>query len=226
MMITPGNINDLVSNALLVQEKLRRKLPCGKNETVTKMQVIGGADAAYAGDIGIGVIALLSFPGLVPIGYAVSVRKVLFPYIPGLFAFRELPLYAGAFEKLGTYPDLLMVNGHGYAHPRRFGLACQVGAFLDLPTIGIASRALCGTSRPPGIEAGLCELVMESGETIGAVVRTIRGKKPVFVSGGFHTDLPFAIRMTMDSLDGDRIPRPLSAADMISKTYRKYIMEH
>jgi deoxyribonuclease V len=220
-----GNTCDLVRNALVVQNRLRVKFSCGKKVRKIGITVIGGADAAYSGDTGIGVISLLSFPGLKPIGYATSVRRVLFPYIPGLFAFRELPLYLAAYEKLGIYPDLLLVNGHGYAHPRRFGLACQVGAFLDLPTIGIAARSLCGSCRPPGIEVGSCEPVTDLGETIGAVIRTSKGRRPVFVSGGFRTDLPFAIRMTMVSLDGGHIPLPLLAADMISKMYRKHILE-
>jgi deoxyribonuclease V len=224
-MITLGSDCNLIRNARSVQGRLRAKFTCGTAGRELRVTLIGGADAAYVGDTGIGVITVLSFPCMEPVGYTVSVRKVLFPYIPGLFAFRELPLYLAAYEKLGVYPDILLVNGHGYAHPERFGMACHVGAALDIPTIGIAAKTLCGSSGLLGSGAGSWTPVTDSGETIGAVVRTRDGKKPLFISGGFRTDLPFAIRMIMASLDGNRIPRPLLAADQISKIFRNHVLK-
>jgi deoxyribonuclease V len=224
-MIPLGCNNDLVRNARAVQNKLKAKHPCGRKGREIRVTAIGGADASYDGDTGIGVIAVLSFPGLRPIGHTVSVRKVLFPYVPGLFAFRELPLYLAAYEKLGVYPDLLLVNGHGYSHPKRFGLACQAGAQLDTPTIGIASRLLCGRAVPPGPKEGSFSPVTDGQETIGMSVRTREGKKPIFVSAGYQTDLRFAVEMTLASTAAERIPLPIRAADSLARAYRRNLPE-
>jgi deoxyribonuclease V len=210
---------DLIRNARAVQDKLRARYSCGAREREISVKIIGGADAAYAGDTGIGVIALLSFPGLEPIGHAIAVRKVDFPYVPGLFAFREVPLLMASCEKLGVLPDLLFINGHGYAHPKRFGLACHAGALLGIPTIGIASRILCGRAALPGPEQGSSTAVTDNGETIGMSVRTRAGSRPVIVSGGFLTDLPYAVDMTLSCLAGNRLTRPLHAADNLSRWY-------
>lgn len=218
--------NDLIRNAWAVQDRLRARYPCGIREREKKIDLIGGADAAYSGDTGIGVIALLSFPDLEPIGHAVAARKVLFPYVPGLFAFREAPLYLAACEKLGLLPDLLFVNGHGFSHPRRFGLACHTGALFGIPTIGIASRLLCGRAALPGPEQGSSTAVMDNGETIGMSVRTKAGSKPVVISAGYLTDLPYAVEMTLACLGGERLPRPLHAADKLSRYYRALLSEN
>jgi len=173
-----------------------------------------------------GVIALLTFPGLEPIGHAVTVRKVLFPYVPGLFGFREAPLYLAACEKLGVLPDLLFANGHGYAHPQRFGLACHAGALLGIPTIGIASRLLCGSSALPGPEQGALAPVIDNDEIIGMSVRTKAGANPLIVSAGYLTDLPCAVEMTLACLAGDRLPRPLHTAHLLSQRYRDLLVKN
>jgi deoxyribonuclease V len=215
---------DLIRKARSFQDQVKAKYPCGRQGGKIRVRAIGGADAAYSGDTGIGVIAVLSFPGLRPIGYAVSVRKVLFPYLPGLFAFREAPLYLAAYEKLGVYPDLLLVNGHGYSHPGRFGLACHAGVLLDIPTIGIAARLLCGSSVPPGPEKGSCSPVNDDEETIGMSVRTREGKRPIFVSAGYMTDLRFAVEMALASTAAVRIPLPIRAADSLAREYRRNLL--
>jgi deoxyribonuclease V len=219
-MTVYGSRTGLIQAALTIQDRLRNRYPCGDMDRKIRVQVIGGADVAYAGDTGIGVVAVLSFPELEPIGHAITVRKVQFPYIPGLFAFRELPFYMAAYEKLGVFPDLLMVNGHGYAHPCRFGLACQAGAVLEVPTIGIAARPLLGEATMPGNGIGACSPLMEGREPIGMLVRTSARGKPVFVSGGYMTDLRYAVEMTLASSPGERIPVPIRAADRLARTYR------
>jgi deoxyribonuclease V len=222
-MIPSGADNNLIRNARAVQERLRARYSCGVRGREKKIRLVGGADTAYSQDTGIGVIALLSFPDLEPIGHAIAIRKVLFPYLPGLFAFREAPLLLAACEKLGVLPDLLFVNGHGFAHPRRFGLACHTGALVDIPTIGIASRLLCGRVSPPGPEQGSSSLVTDNDEAIGMLVRTKAGSKPLCVSAGYLTDLPYAVEMTLASLNGNRLPGPLHAADLLSKRYRELL---
>jgi deoxyribonuclease V len=219
-MIPPRTDSDLIRNAQVVQERLRARYSCGVRGREISVKIIGGADAAYSGDTGIGVIALLSFPSLEPIGHAVAVRKVLFPYVPGLFGFREVPLYLAACEKLSRLPDLLFLNGHGFAHPRRFGMACHAGALLGIPTIGVTSRLLCGRAELPGPGIGSHTPVTDDGESIGMSVRTKAGSKPVVVSAGYLTDLPYAVEMTLSCLKGNRLPRPLHAAHLLSKQYR------
>jgi deoxyribonuclease V len=215
----------LIEAALRIQAQLSTRYPCSRMTREIRVRVIGGADAAYAGDTGIGVIALLSFPGLRPVGHAVSVRKIQFPYISGLFAFRELPLYLAAYEKLGTLPDLLLVNGHGYAHPRRFGLACHAGATLGVPTIGVAARAAVGKAASPGNWKGACSPLTDGKEVIGMAVRTRVPGRPVIVSAGFRTDLRYAVEMTLTSAAGERMPLPLQAADRLARAYRNSCLE-
>lgn len=215
----------LMEAALRIQDQLKPRYPCGRMTREIRVRVIGGADAAYAGDTGIGVIALLSFPELRPVGHAVAVRKVQFPYISGLFAFRELPLYLAAYEKLGIRPDLLLVNGHGYAHPRRFGLACHAGAALGVPTIGVAARPAVGRSDPPGDWRGACSPLTEEGEVVGMAVRTRVPGRPVIVSAGFRTDLRYAVEMTLASSTGGRMPLPLQAADRLARAYRNTYLQ-
>lgn len=211
---------DLVEAARRMQEKLAKRFSCGEKTSYPDVRIIGGADVAYSGDVGIAVIALMTFPGLQPEGHAVSIRPVLFPYIPGLFGFREVPLYIAAAEKL-PLPDLLMVNGHGYAHPRRFGLACHIGALLGIPTIGIANRLLTGTPAQSGSPGDLFVPVMDGDEIIGMAVRTRAGQRPVFVSAGYRTDLPFAVRMALGTVRDGRIPVPLKEAHRLSRIYRR-----
>jgi deoxyribonuclease V len=224
-MISSGAYNDLIRNARAVQERLRARYSCGVRGREKKIRLVGGADAAYSQDTGIGVIALLSFPDFEPIGHAIAIRKVLFPYLPGLFAFREAPLLLAACEKLGVLPDLLFVNGHGFAHPRRFGLACHTGALLDIPTIGVASQLLCGSVSPAGPEQGSSSLVTDNDEAIGMLVRTKAGSKPVCVSAGYLTDLPYAVEMTLACLNGNRLPLPLHAVDRIAREYLDRVKE-
>jgi len=219
LMIPSRPDSDLIRNARAIQDRLRARYSCGVRGREISVKIIGGADAAYSGDTGIGVIALLSFRDLEPIGHAVAVRKVLFPYVPGLFGFREVPLYLAACEKLGLLPDLLFVNGHGFSHPRRFGLACHTGSLLGIPTIGIASRLLCGRAALPGPEQGSSTAVTDNGETIGMSVRTKAGSKPVVISAGYLTDLPYVVEMTLACLTGNRLPQPLHAADKLSRWY-------
>jgi deoxyribonuclease V len=167
------------------------------------------------------VVALFSYPELEPVECAFAVRRVLFPYVPGLFAFRELPLCLAACEKLTTSPDLLMFNGHGYAHPQRFGMACHAGALLGIPTIGVASRPLSGHRADPGCSRGSCAPLKDGEETVGMAVRTREGSRPVYVSAGYRTGLTWAVEVTLAAARDRRIPVPLHAADLLARGFRR-----
>ena len=182
---------------------------------------VAGADAAYAGDIAYAAVVSLSLPELETIECQWVEREVRFPYIPGLLAFREGPALLSACRMLSEKPDLWFFDGHGTAHPRRFGLACHMGVLLDQPSIGVAKEPLgeWSISLPPDRQ-GECSRITESGEVIGMAVRTTKGQKPVYVSPGHKTDLAQAVRLTLASLRKSRIPAPLYEAHLLSREIR------
>jgi deoxyribonuclease V len=207
----------LIAEARAVQVRMHDRCGCGQGGAPSGIRIIGGADAAYAGAIGIGAVALFTLPELEPVEYAVALRQVLFPYIPGLFAFREIPLCLAACEKLSLQPDLLIFNGHGYAHPKRFGMACHAGALLKIPTIGVTSRPCAGSSMNPDTSRGSCTPLEDGTEEIGMAVRTRKGSAPVYVSAGYLTDRDLAIEITLATARDTRMPIPLHAADLIAR---------
>ena len=141
-----------------------------------------------------------------------AVRRVDFPYIPGLLSFREAPACLEAIGKLTNRPDLFLIDGQGIAHPRRLGLASHLGLFLDKPTVGCAKSRLIGTFEEPGSEKGSYSSLMDNDEVIGAVVRTRRNVKPLFVSVGNRCLLNDAIRMTLTCTTKYRLPEPTRLA--------------
>lgn len=155
-------------------------------------------------------VALLSYPALKLIGHSVAELSVSFPYIPGLLAFREAPVALVAFEKLETEPDLVMVDGQGRAHPRRFGIACHIGVALDLPTIGCAKSRLTGTPQGEvGPRMGDWVPLIDRGEVVGAALRTKERASPVYVSVGHRISLRTAIDYVLRCCRGYRLPEPI-----------------
>ena len=138
--------------------------------------------------------------------------EIRFPYVPGLLAFREAPTVLMAFERLDNRPQLLICDGHGIAHPRRFGLASHVGVLAGVPTIGCARRRLCGTFTGPEDSRGSSSPLVDRGEIIGTVLRTRTGVKPVFVSVGHLIDLSTAERIALDCTPRYRLPEALRLA--------------
>ncbi len=137
-----------------------------------------------------------------------------FPYVPGYLSFREAPTLLRAFAKLESKPDVVMVDGQGIAHPRRFGIACHLGLWLDLPTIGCAKSRLVGTFVPPDLEAGSVSDLTDRGEVIGQVVRTKKRTNPLFIAPGHRIDLESAVRVVMQCCRGYRIPEPTRQAHL------------
>jgi len=145
---------------------------------------------------------------------------VNFPYIPGLLSFREVPALLAAFAELRHSPDVVMLDGQGIAHPRRFGLACHLGLWLDLPCVGCAKSWLVGEYDTPGPNAGDATPLKVNGEEVGAVVRSAAGAKPVFVSPGHKIDVNSATAMVRATLSGYRHPTPTRAAHMAANRLR------
>ncbi len=137
---------------------------------------------------------------------ATAALRARFPYIPGLLSFREMPAVIKAWTKLKTLPECVICDGHGFAHPRRFGLACHLGLLLGRPSIGCAKSLLVGTHRPPGKRRGSVEALLDGGEQIGAVVRTRHGVAPVYVSQGDRISLDAAVQTVLDACAGYRFP--------------------
>ncbi len=184
------------------------------------VNIIGGVDVHPAGGNGMirAVITLLSFPALEPLERQSAMVKEKFPYVPGLLSFREGPAVMAAFQKLKHQPDLMLFDGQGIAHPRRFGLASHMGLLLDIPSIGCAKSRLFGTHDEPGKAKGeFAYLLDKQGEIIGAAMRTRDGVKPVYVSVGHHVGLDFALRTVLDCCTKYRIPEPLRLAHKAAK---------
>jgi deoxyribonuclease V len=150
-----------------------------------------GSDTGYAG------IVVVRLPELEVVDRAGVVGTIGFPYIPGLLSFRESPLLLQAWERLRVKPDAVMIDGHGFAHPRRFGIACHLGLLVDTPAIGCAKSVLVGSYAGLEDEPGAVAPLTHRGETVGAAVRTKRATAPVLVSVGHRVDLASAIALTM-----------------------------
>ena len=185
-----------------------------------KPKIVAGLDCAFSRD-GRKIFAVAVVIKLVTfeiIETKSAVRKVTFPYIPGLLSFREAPVCIAAANKLKTEPDLFIIDGQGIAHPRRLGLAAHLGLFFDRPTVGCAKSRLTGSFKEPAVKKGSYSLLTDKGQTIGAVVRTRKNVKPVFVSVGHKCTLDDAINVTLTCTTKYRLPEPTRLAhQLVSK---------
>lgn len=165
-------------------------------------------------------IVVLSFPELEVIEERTHTAAVTFPYVPGLLAFREIPILLQTYELLDHKPDLIFFDGHGCAHPRRFGLACHAGLILDRPAIGCAKSRLIGEYDEPAAEAGSASPLTDNGELIGTVLRTKTDAKPVFISPGHRISFRTATRLALQCTRGHRIPEPTRLAHLLVSGHR------
>ena len=161
-------------------------------------------------------IVSLSFPDLQPLEEKTAEIPLAFPYIPGLLSFREIPAILAVVEALSQLPDVFLVDGHGFAHPRRFGIACHLGVLLGMPTLGCAKSILVGRYGELADSAGSTADLLDREEVIGTAVRTRQGVKPVFVSIGHRIDLPSSTRLALLCGRGYRLPEPIRLADQLA----------
>ncbi|MEW6033485.1 MAG: deoxyribonuclease V [Chloroflexota bacterium] len=189
-----------------------------RHSEVGTTRVVAGVDASYPRwrGVGTGSVVLVRYPDLTLLEVRTYSAEFSFPYIPGLLSFRESPLVLGAWKRLSSLPDLVLVDGQGIAHPRRMGLASHLGLLLDRPTIGCAKSVLCGTHGPVGEGRGSWVELVDGGEVIGAAVRTKERATPVYVSIGHKVDLPSALHWTQACCRGYRLPEPLRLAHLAS----------
>lgn len=187
-----------------IQNRLRTEvIPTDQFGTIN---TVAGVDIGLKKDIALASVVVLSFPGLQVVDSEVAACAVRFPYIPGLLSFREVPPLLTAFDRLRTEPDLVIVDGQGIAHPRRFGLASHLGLILDKPTIGCAKSRLWGRYEEPGPEQGAYTHLVDKGEVIGTAVRTRTNVRVVYVSVGHRISLDSARTLTLACCRGYRLP--------------------
>ncbi|HJQ26045.1 MAG TPA: deoxyribonuclease V [Blastocatellia bacterium] len=222
------------SEAVALQNQLRAQVRiqplAGPLNTVAGCDISFNrfSDVVYAG------IVVLRLPELEMVASATVVTRARFPYVPGLLSFRETPALLEAWEKLEVAPDVVMLDGQGLAHPRRFGIACHFGLLTGRPTVGCAKTVLVGKYEEPGERAGEYSLMTHKGETIGAAVRTKDRVAPVYVSVGHLIDLPGAIKLALscvkgyrndglfaDSKSKYRIPEPTRQAHLLVNELRR-----
>ena len=203
-----------IEEALNLQQQLSQRVRLTND--FDEIKTVAGIDAAYTGEEGRAAVVVYSFPGLELLEQAVATWHVTFPYVPGLLSFREGPVALAALEKLKIEPDLLLCDGQGYAHPRRFGLACHLGVYLDKPAIGCAKTRLIGTHAPVGPIPGDYALLFDNSAVIGAVLRTKVDTNPLYISVGHKLDLETALSLVMACLKGYRLPEPTRMADIVA----------
>jgi deoxyribonuclease V len=176
-------------------------------DRLTPIGLVAGVDAGLAdcGDARAGV-AVLGLPDLRLTDFAVARGPVRFPYVPGLLSFREIPVVSRALARLGTRPDVILCDGQGYAHPRRFGFASHLGVVFDVPTVGVAKTRLLGDHAPVPDRRGAWTPLVDGGETVGAVLRTRAGVAPIYVSVGHRVCLRTAVALVMACVTRYRLP--------------------
>jgi deoxyribonuclease V len=186
------------------------------------VSALAALDIAFrdGGRTTVAAAVLIRLPALAPAAEAVIERPTRFPYVPGLLSFRELPAGLAALEALGRTPDAVLCDGQGYAHPRRFGLACHLGLALDLPTVGVAKSRLIGSHAEPGPARGDRMPLLDGEEVIGAVLRSRSGVRPLYVSIGHRLSLESALALVLRATGRFRLPEPLRLADRLSKRPR------
>jgi deoxyribonuclease V len=202
----PTNWPTTVEEALAVQAELRTQVLT--EDRLGPVRWVAGVDVGFEeeGTITRAAVAVLSFPDLQLHDQAIARRPTTFPYIPGFLSFREIPAVLDALAKLDTVPDLLLCDGQGLAHPRRFGIACHLGLLVDLPAIGVAKSLLTGKHDPLAEERGTWQPLRDRGDVIGAVLRTRPNTRPLYISSGHRISLPTAIDYVMRCTTKYRLP--------------------
>jgi len=211
----PWNLSP--QEAIQLQNELRTRVIFAPLDEAG-IRLVAGVDVGLprGAQIARAAIAVLDYPTLELVDQATAEMPAPFPYIPGLLSFREMPVILAALERLQTRPDVFIVDGHGYAHPRRFGLACHLGVWLDQPAIGCGKSILTGEQAPLANPRGSVAPLQAGGEIIGASLRTRQGVRPVYISVGHRIDLQSAIRMILACGRAVRLPEPIRQAHYLA----------
>ena len=206
--------------AIALQRELAARVSC--EDAFAPPRLIAGVDVSTSrgSEEGYAAIVVMRWPDLAIVEVGEARMRLPMPYIPGLLSFREVPVALAAYARLTQQPDLLIVDGQGRAHPRRFGIACHLGLLLDKPTIGCAKSILVGTHEPLALERGSTAPLVHREEVVGVAVRTKNKVNPVYVSCGHRIALSSAVRWVLDCARGYRLPEPTRQAHLASNAFR------
>lgn len=200
----PWNVS--IEQAVAIQSDLRGQVV--RSDQFGPLHTVAGVDVGFEdnGQTTRAAVVVLRYPELNVVESALARQPTRFPYVPGLLSFREVPAVLEALEQLSALPDLLLCDGQGTAHPRRFGIACHLGLLSGLPSIGVAKSRLSGRHAPLGAERGDRQPLLDGGEVIGAVLRTRPGTKPLYISTGHRVSLESALRIVLACTPKYRLP--------------------
>ena len=205
-----------VTSARAIQEALRSQVV--REDRLGPVNTVAGVDVGFEdrGRTTRAAVAVLAFPGLEPVAQAISRSPTRFPYVPGYLSFRELPAVLAALDRLAAPPDLILCDGQGLAHPRRFGLACHLGVLTDIPSIGVAKSRLLGSHDELPPDKGQWVPLRDREETIGAVLRTRTRVSPLYISIGHRVSLATAIDYTLRCTTRYRLPETTRSAHRLA----------
>ena len=213
------------SEAKSVQQNLRSEVI--REDTFSPPERVAGVDVGFeqAGKITRAAVAVLGFPDLQLREQAIARIPTSFPYVPGLLSFREVPAILSGIEELHQKPDILLCDGQGLAHPRRFGLACHLGVLTGIPSIGVAKTRLIGKHEELPDEKGSWVPLLDKGEMIGAVLRTRKGVKPIYISIGHKISLNTAIEIVLACTTRYKLPETTRAAHHLASVDKEAVSE-
>lgn len=222
-IITPHTWDISLNEAARVQRRLHKQLDLTNHLSFQSIQTVAAADVSFStGSTRLfGSVVLLSFPRMQLLSVYNAQMEVRFPYIPGYLSFREVPVLSKIFEEITADFDVILCDGQGIAHPRRFGLACHIGIILDKPSLGCAKSLLTGRYIEPSEKKGDYSFLYEGREKLGVVLRSRNYVKPLIVSPGHKIDLETARRVVLACCSKYRIPDPLRYAHSEVNRYRK-----
>ncbi|MGW1593368.1 endonuclease V [Streptomyces sp. NPDC002343] len=205
--------------ARAVQDELRGRVVLDEPGPPPGTGRVTGVDVAYDDerDLVAAAAVALDAASLDVVAEATAVGRVSFPYVPGLLAFREIPTVLAALDRLPVPPGLVVCDGYGLAHPRRFGLASHLGVLTGLPVIGVAKNPFAFAYDEPGPERGRSAPLLAGTEEVGRALRTRDGVKPVFVSVGHRVSLAGAVAHTLALTPRFRLPETTRRADALCR---------
>jgi len=207
--------------AIAIQRVLAGKVILAGNPS--DQNLVAGVDCSSYGNTGlmVGAVVVMDVAKNVVVDSATSIIEPEMPYIPGLLGFREIPVILEACLKVDTIPGVIICDGQGLAHMRKFGIACHLGLYLNIPTVGCGKTRLVGSYSQPDINKGSTSVLSFKGEVVGNVIRTRQGVRPVFVSPGHLCDFKSAVRLVLNTCTKYRLPEPIRHAHTLSNKTRK-----
>lgn len=202
--------------AIALQQELRHRIIT--TDQFGPVRTIAGVDVGFEkqGSVTRAAVVVMSFPALEVVASAIARQPTRLPYIPGLLSFREVPTVIDALSQLAQSPDLLLCDGQGYAHPRRFGIACHLGLLTDIPSIGVGKSRLVGSYQEVAPERGSRQFLYHQNEIIGVVLRNRALVKEIYISSGHRVSLESAVQWVEATSSRYRLPDPIRQAHKLA----------